>query len=298
MRVNGKSLLFVAVTTFLVFSACMYTVDQRFVAVEKFLGNIRLEQNGKPLIQQPGLHMKFPLLTNVLYFDTRLQTMQSGDAQRIPTKQQKFVYVDYFVKWRIKDFYQFYLATRGDYNRVNELLKPKVSDALKAEFGKKEIEEVVTEDRANIMAKVRDVLKTKAESSLGLEIIDMRIKRIDLPVEVRESVYDRMRTKRQQVANSHRYTGQKRSEEIKAEADYNAKKIIAEASKTAEVTRGQADAKAAKIYANSFSQDPEFYQFYRSLTAYSSVFNNGENMLVLSPDSDFFNYFNKQKNKS
>lgn len=298
MKFTGKALLFVVVLIFLILSSCFYTVDQRFVAIEKFLGNIRLEQDGKPVIQQPGLHVKIPLLTNVLYFDTRLQTLQSGDAQRIPTKDQKFVYVDYFVKWRIQDFYQFYLSTRGDYYRVIELLKPKVSDALKAEFGKKEIEEVVTEDRANIMAKVRDVLKTKAESSLGLEIIDMRIKRIDLPVEVRESVYDRMRTKRLQVANSHRYTGQKRSEEIKSEADYNAKKIIAQAEKTAAMTRGDADAKAAKIYADAYTQDPEFYQFYRSLTAYNSVFSNGDNMLVLSPDSDFFTYFTKQKSKA
>lgn len=297
MKFNGRGFLIGLAVLAILLSGCFYTVNERQVAIEKFLGKIKLEADNKPILQQPGLHFKMPMLTAVVYFDTRLQTLGDSGLERIPTKEQKFVFVDYFVKWKIKDFYQFYLSTRGDYSRVITLLKPKVSDALKAEFGKKLIEEVVSEDRANIMAKVRDVLKTKAEESLGVEIVDMRIKRIDLPVEVRDSVYNRMRTKRQQVANAHRYKGQKMSEEIKAQADYDSKKIIAEANKQSEVVRGEADAQAAKIYADSFNQDPEFYGFYRSLSAYDKIFNNGDNMLVLSPESDFFKYFSRQTNK-
>lgn len=294
MKLNSKALLFTIAALVLIVGSSVYTVNQRFVAMEMFLGKIALNSDGKPIIQDPGLHFKLPMLTTVVYFDTRLQTLVS-DSEKIPTKEQKFVIVDYFVKWKIRDFYKFYISTYGDYQRVSNLLKPKVSDALRAEFGKKNIEEVVTEDRANIMSMVRDVLKTKSEESLGLEIIDMRIKRIDLEEGVKESVYDRMRTKRKQVANDHRFKGQKRSEEIRSAADFNAKKIIAEANKTSEEVRGEADAKAAKIYSDAYGQDPEFYQFYRSLGAYNEVFSNSDNMLVISPDSDFFKYFSQQK---
>lgn len=295
MQLNTKQWLAIGVLLLLALSSCFYTVDQREIAIEQLLGKVRLEGPNKPIVSDPGLHMKFPFITTVVYFDTRLQTLGST-PERIPTKEQKFVYVDYFVKWKIKDYYQFYLATGNQMSRVIDLLKPKVSDALKAEFGKKLIEEVVSEDRANIMSKAKQTLISKS-GSLGVEIIDMRIKRIDLPVEVRESVYDRMRTKRQAVANGHRYEGQKKSEQIRAAADFNSKKIIAEANKKSEIMRGEADGKAASIYANSFNKDPEFYQFYRSLNAYDNVFNNGENILVLSPDSEFFKYFS-HKNQS
>lgn len=296
MKQNGKPILFVLLVLFFLFSACVYTVNERNVAIEKFLGRIKLEENNRPVIQEPGLHFKLPVLTTVVTFDTRLQTLVS-DSEKIPTKEQKFVIVDYFVKWKIRDFYQYYISTSGNYQRVMNLLKPKVSDSLRAEFGKKTIEEVVTEDRVNIMSLVRDVLREKAEASLGLEIVDMRIKRIDLEEGVKESVYDRMRTKRKQVANDHRFKGQQKSEEIRSEADFNAKKIIAEAKRTAEITRGEADAEAASIYSKAYSQDPEFYQFYRSLGAYSEVFNDNNDMLVLSPDSEFFKYFLKQNSK-
>lgn len=296
MRFNSKPILITIAVIAIILSGCFYTVNERYIAMEKFLGKVSLKEDGTPYMYGPGIHFKVPVFTSVVYFDTRLQTLGST-PERIPTKEQKFVFVDYFVKWKIRDFYKFYLSTKGEYTRVISLLKPRVSDSLKAEFGKKKIEEVVSDDRANIMEKVRDVLKEKSEESLGLEIVDMRIKRIDLPVEVRQSVYDRMRTKRQQVANTHRFNGQKKSEEIKSQADYTSKKIVAEANKTSEQTRGIADAKAAKIYADAFNKDPEFYRFYRSLSAYDTVFNNSDSMLVLSPDSEFFKYFAQQKSK-
>lgn len=315
MSFDSKKLFYIAVFILIIISSMMYTVNQRYVGIEKFLGRIKLEDSKtaqvdcpnlphlkglvdtnnltkRPSIECPGLHFKLPFLTTVLYFDTRLQTLGS-QLERIPTRDQKFVYVDYFVKWRIVDFYKYYLSTGNYINRATELLQPKVSDSLKAEFGKKLIEEVVSQDRENIMSTIKTELKVKTKS-LGIDIIDMRIKRIDLPEEVRESVYNRMRTKRQKVANEHRYEGQRKAEAIKAEADFNAKKIIAEANKQSEILRGKADADAAKIYSDAFNQNPEFYQFYRSLNAYTKVFANKENVLVLGPDSDFFSYFNKQ----
>jgi len=293
MQSNHKVLTVFGLVILFILYCCFYTVDQRYVAMEKFLGRVKLSSNNRPIIKYPGLQMKLPIVTSAVLFDTRLQTLGSS-PEWIPTKEQKFVYVDYFVKWRIKDFYKFYLATDNQSARVIELLKPKVSDSLKAEFGKKSLEEVVSEDRANIMLKIREALILKAQN-LGIEIVDMRIKRIDLPEKVRESVYNRMSTKRQKVANAHRYEGQKKSEELKAEADFNSKRIIAEANKKAEIMRGDADAKAASIYSQSYGRDPEFYQFYRSLSAYDTVFNNNNNILVLAPDSEFFKYFNKQK---
>jgi membrane protease subunit HflC len=297
MKFNSRVFLITVSIAVVIFLSCFYTVNERYVAVEKFLGKISLDKDGNPYLKKPGLHFKLPIVTTVVYFDTRLQTLGSA-PERIPTKDQKFVFVDYFVKWKIRDFYKFYLSTNGEYVRVINLLKPRVLDSLRAEFGEKHIEEVVSNDRATVMQTVLDAVKQKAEASLGVEIIDMRIKRIDLPVEVRESVFNRMRTKRQQVANSHRFNGQKKSEEIKATADFNAKRILAEAAKMAEEERGVADATAAKIYSETYNKDPEFYQFYRSMTAYDNIFGNGDNILVVSPDSDFFKYFSQQKSKS
>ena len=291
MKLNPKSIAALSIVALVLLFSCFYTVDQRFVAMEKLLGRVRFA-NTKPIIKTAGLQMKLPLVTTVELFDTRLQTLGSEPA-RIPTRDQKYVYVDYFVKWKIKDYYQFYLSTSNDRDRVMDLLKPQVSDSLQAEFGRKSLEEVVSENRTEIMLKIRDNLKLKA-TSLGVEIVDMRIKRIDLPEEVRESVYNRMRTKRQTVANAHRYEGQKKSEQLRAEADYNSKKIIAEAAKKSEIMRGDADAKAAAIYGSSYGKDPEFYQFYRSLSAYDNVFSADNNILVLSPDSEFFKYFHKK----
>ncbi len=294
MQFKSKIVLIASFVILFMLISCVYTVNQRFVGMEKFLGRVKLSEQGRPYMKGPGIHMKLPIVTSVVFFDTRLQTL-GAKPERIPTKDQKFVYVDYFVKWKIKNYYQFYLTTENQFNRVIDLLKPKVSDSLKAEFGKKSLEEVVSEDRTNIMSKIKEAIIVKAES-LGVEIVDMRIKKIDLPEEVRESVYNRMRTKRQKVANAHRYEGQKRGEQLRAEADFNSKKIIAQAAKDAEILRGEADAKAANIYSSAYNRDPEFYQFYRSMKAYDNVFSNNENVLVLGPDSDFFKYFSKQRN--
>ncbi len=292
MKLNPKFIAGLSIAVLVLFFSCFYVVDQRFVAMEKLLGKIRLVKANQPIVKTAGLQMKLPLITSVVLFDTRLQTLGST-PERIPTKDQKYVYVDYFVKWRIRDYYQFYLTTGNEFDRVIDLLKPQVSDSLKAEFGRKSLEEVVSENRTEIMLKIRDTLKTKA-TTLGVDIIDMRIKRIDLPEEVRESVYNRMRTKRQTVANGHRYEGQKKAEQMRATADFNSKKIIAEAAKKSEIMRGEADAKAASIYGSSYNKDPEFYQFYRSLSAYDSIFAADNNVLVLSPDSEFFKYFHKK----
>tara|TARA_R110000868_G_scaffold160854_5_gene390655 strand:- start:871 stop:1800 length:930 start_codon:yes stop_codon:yes gene_type:complete len=275
-----------------IFLSTFFIVDQRYVAFVKTLGKINTENGDNPKIYAPGLQFKVPAITQVVLFDTRLRTLTS-EPQKVPTKEQKFVFVDYFVKWKIKDYKQYYLVTNNYTYKTEELLKPRVSDALKGEFGQKTIAQVISQDREQIMLNVLKSLQSKA-SSLGIDVFDMRIKRIDLPKEVQDSVYSRMRTKREAVANEHRAEGRKLAMKIRSNTDREVVEIVSGAKSNAKKIRGTADAKAAEIYANSYSQDPEFYQFFKSMQSYEKIFNSNENLLLLSPDSDFFKYFNKQ----
>ncbi len=271
----------------------VYQIDERYAGVVKFLGKVERKSDGKLNLKEPGLHFKFPLLTQVLRFDTRLQTL-SSQPERIPTNEQKYLYVDYFIKWRITDFEKFLLATNNNIDWVNSLLSQKASDSLKSQFGQKTIEEVVSEDRTNVMRTIKEELEIKAEN-MGVHIVDVRIKQIELPKEVSESVYTRMRTKREQVANRHRADGKKEAARIESDADATKVEIVAQAQKEAKIMKGKADAKAAEIYALSYSKNADFYKFYRSLIAYKNVFKSGQDVVLLTPDSEFFKYFNKDK---
>ena len=294
-NINALLVVVVAVAV-LVASGSIYTVPQTQRALVIRLGKLERDSSGEVSVKQPGLHFKVPFVAVVRYFDNRLQTLELKDA-RIVTKAKKDVLVNSFTKWRIEDFPRFYKATGGNMQRAGELLGPKVSDALRAEFGKRTIKEVVSGERLDIMELLQKKID-KTAHSIGMYIVDMRIKRIDLPTEVSESVFDRMRAEREQAAAQHRADGQRDAEKIRANADKEVIEILAVADRAAKKMRGEGDAKAAATYAKAYSKDAEFFTFYKSLTAYVASFNNKNDLLVLSPDNDFFRYFKQPVRKS
>jgi membrane protease subunit HflC len=236
-----------------------------------------------------GLHFKIPFLQNVRKFDSRLQTLQA-EQQRFLTGEKKDVMVDSFARWRIANVVQFYKATDGDPRRGGLLLYQKINDSLRSEFGKRTVKEVVSGERGAIM-EIVTLTANERGRDLGMEIIDVRLIRIDLPKEVSSNVYDRMRSERARVARQFRASGEKAAITITADADRQRTIISAEAYRDSEELRGAGDARAAEIYAKAYNRDPEFYDFYRSLNAYKSSFKSKQNILLLEPDSDFFKFF-------
>jgi len=290
-------------------------------------GRVLKDNNDVAKIYEPGLHFKMPLFDNVKHLDSRIQTMD-GRADRFVTAEKKDVIIDTYVKWRIKDFGQYYLATGGG-NILNAeaLLERKVTDVLRSEIGSREIKqivsgprnkdvlpdsadaEVVTTEAAKqaleidgqrdqIMANVLTDTRKSAMKDLGVEVVDFRMKKINLPDEISESIYRRMRAERESVARKHRSQGREKAEIIRAQAELEVATILAEADKTARVTRGDADAKAAKIYSDAYNKDPEFFGFLRSLKAYEKSFSQKSDILVLDPKSDFFQYMNSAKGEA
>ncbi len=265
---------------------CLFTVDETQTAIRFRLGEI-VQSN-----YEPGLHFKWPFINNIRKFDRRIQTLAT-EPERFLTVEKKNVIVDSFVKWRIQDVRRFYTAVGGDADRANLRLDQIIKDGLRSEFSKRTLQEVVSGERAQIM----EVLVTTAQeeaTKLGIEAIDVRIKRIDLPEEVSSSVFRRMRAERERVARDFRSRGAEAAERIRADADRQRTVISAEAFRDAERTRGEGDAKAAETYAQAYGKDLEFYDFYRSLNAYRNSFANKQDVLVLQPNSSFFKYFNPQ----
>jgi membrane protease subunit HflC len=279
-----------------------------------------LDDNGVSKIYEPGLHFKMPLFDRVKTLDARIQTMD-GRSDRFVTSEKKDVLIDTYVKWRISDFGRYYLTTGGGNALTAEaLLERKVTDVLRSEIGAREIkqivsgprnkdvlpdsdsEEVTTEaalealevdgERDQIMENVLVGTTDSAMKDLGVEIVDFRMKKINLPDEISESIYRRMRAERESVARRHRSQGREKAEVIRAQADLEVATVLAEADKTARVTRGEADAKSAKIYSDAYNKDPEFFSFMRSLKAYEKSFSNKSDILVLDPKSEFFQYMN------
>ena len=241
---------------------------------------------------EPGLHLKVPVLNTVIKFDRRIQTLDTR-PERFLTIEKKDVIVDSYAKWRITDVAQYYRSTGGIPGKAARLLSERINTSLRDEFGKRTIQEVVSGERTEIM----DVLTKKADleaNELGVEIVDIRVKRIDLPPEVSESVYERMRAERERVAKDLRAKGGEISETIRADADRQRTVTLANAYKESEELRGAGDAKAAEIYANAYTKNADFYSFYRSLIAYRAVFAKGGDMMVLEPESEFFRYFNNK----
>ncbi|XOV80217.1 MAG: protease modulator HflC [Aestuariibacter sp.] len=240
----------------------------------------------------PGLHLKVPLFDRVKILDARVQTLDD-EPDRFVTSEKKDLIVDSYVKWRINDFAKYYLATRGGIKDLAEaLLKQKVNNGLRSEFGTRTISEIVSGERSELMDAA---LQQSSDSSdeLGIEIVDVRVKQINLPLEVSNSIFDRMRAERTAVAKEHRSEGQEQAEIIRADVDKRVTVMLADAERNARKLRGEGDALAAKIYADAYQKDAEFYNFLRSMDAYKNSFNSKQDVLVVSPDGDFFQYLNK-----
>ena len=240
------------------------------------------------LIKEPGLHFKIPFIENVKKLDARIQTLDEA-PDRFVTAEKKDLMVDSFVKWRIVDFPTYYLRTSGSVDNARALLKQKVNNGLRTEFGARTIKDIVSGDRDAIMRQALESAESSRED-LGIEVVDVRIKAINLPTEVSNSIYDRMRAERTAVAKEHRSQGQEQAEIIRATIDAKVTVMLAEAQKNAFQIRGEGDALAAKVYADAYQKDAEFYNFYRSLEAYEKSFSSKSDIMVVKPDSDFFHY--------
>jgi modulator of FtsH protease HflC len=278
-----STLLGVLVALLLLASSSLYIVDQRQQAILFQLGEV------VDVKTSPGLYFKIPLAQNVRYFDSRILTMDTAEPERFITSEKKNVLVDLFVKWRIVDVKQYYVSVRGDEMLAQTRLAQTVNSSLRDEFGNRTVHDVVSGERDKIM----EIMRQKADADarkIGVEVVDVRLKRVDLPQEVSESVFRRMEAERKRVANELRSTGSAESEKIRADADRQREVILAEAYRQAQEAKGEGDAKASAIYAGAFQANPEFYAFYRSMEAYKQSFKNKGDMLVLEPNSEFFRY--------
>ena len=283
-----KLIIIVIALLVILLTSSLYTVNETQVAIKLRLGEIVSVEN------KPGLKFKTPFVNNVVSFDKRIQTLDSA-AESFLTVEKKNVVVDSYVKWRIVDTEKFYISTGGAMASANLRLAQNNQDALRTEFSKRTIIEVVSDEREAIMATVKTKLKTIAEDEFGIEVIDVRIKRIELAQEVRNSVYSRMETERKSIANKFRSEGAEEAEKIQAFADKERTIILANAYRDSEKIRGEGDAISASNYAEAYSQDVDFYSFYRSLESYKKSFSDQGDILVLNPDSEFFRYFNPSK---
>lgn len=287
---SNKSLiaLIAAAVLALVGWNCFYIVLQTEKAVLLQFG--RIVQADVP----PGLHVKIPYVNQVRKFDARLLTLDSP-TQRFLTLEKKAVMVDAYAKWRVADAERFYTATSGMKQIADERLSRRLESGLRDQFGKRSLHEVVSGERDALMADITQLLDRMARRELGIEVLDVRVKAIDLPKEVNRSVFERMSTEREREAREHRAKGRELAEGIRADADRQRRVLLAEAYREAEELRGQGDAQAAAIYAKAYSQDPEFYAFHRSLQAYRESFAGKRDVMVLDPNSDFFRYLEQVK---
>lgn len=261
----------------------VFIVDERERVLVFQLGKLTRQ------VDEPGLHFKWPLVQDIRRFDRRLLTVDN-QTESFLTSEKKNVKVDFFVKWRIEDPAAYYLATGGQELVAMDRLASIVNRGLRDEFGRRTIQQAISGERGEIMESVRQSANERV-AELGIHVVDVRIKRIDLPDEVRSSVYDRMRAERHRVAADLRARGAEEAERLRAEADREAQIIIANARRDAEILRGEGDARAARIYAEAYAQDQEFYRFYRSLQVYRDAWSSRDDVLVLEPDSELFRYF-------
>ncbi len=264
-----------------------FIVHERELAIKFKLGEI-VESD-----YEPGIYFQIPIINNVQKFDSRILTMDTP-SERFLTAEKKNVIVNSFAKWRIVDPKTFYTATAGDERQAIARMASIINNELKGQFASKNMREVISGQRASIMQVVTDNAGIKIQD-LGIELIDVRIKKVELPDNVSNNVYRRMATERQTVAKEFRSRGEEQAKQIRANADRQREEILAEAYRKSEEIRGEGDAGAAKTYADSYNQDPEFYSFYRSMKAYEVSFGNNQDMILLSPESDFYKYFKKSK---
>ena len=272
-----------AILVLIVISLSVFVVDQRQTAIVLQLGEL------VDVKTQPGLYLKMPFVQNVRYFDSRILTMDSVEPERFITAEKKNVMVDSFVKWRIFDVKQYYISVLGEERVAQTRLMQTVNSIMREEFGKRSVNDVVSGEREKIM----NVLREKADADarkIGVEVLDVRLKRVDYPIEISDSVYRRMDAERKRVANELRATGNAESEKIRADADRQREVILANAYRDAQKIKGDGDAKAASLYSSAYGRNSEFYAFYRSMEAYKQSFKSKSDMMVIDPSSAFFKY--------
>lgn len=250
------------------------------------------DDEGNAIVYGPGIHFKFVVADKVRRFDSRILTMDA-EPDRVFSSEKKDLIVDTYVKWRIKDFAKFYQATNGDVQQLQLLMAPQLEAILKAQIGQRTVGETLSDDRSALMNALKDVANEKAPS-YGIEVIDVRMKKVNYPSSVYPNVFQRMRAERARVAGEFRSEGKEEATFIRSKTDADIKRIIAEADQVAREVRGNADAEAAEIYASTYNKNPEFYAFLRSLDAYKASFNSKDDVMVIEPDSDFFKYLKKQ----
>lgn len=273
-----------AAILFFFLTSIFFVVNEKEKAIKLRLGSV---VHGE---YEPGLHLKWPIIENIKKFDSRILTLDLP-PEPVLTSEQKNVIVDSFVKWRIDDTEQFLVSMRGEERQVNFRLTEFVRNGVKETFGNRTVQEVVSSQRTSLMAEIRDSVNAKT-SSLGFKVVDVRIKKVELPEDVRESVYQRMEKERATIASEIRSEGEELARKIRAEADRMRAETIAEAYSTSEQNRGAGDANSTRVYAKAYAENPEFYKMYRSLNAYREAFNGPGDVLLLQPDSEFFQYFN------
>jgi modulator of FtsH protease HflC len=267
----------------LILAMSVYTIDQRKAAIKFQLGEVIAVQTA------PGLYFLVPLMQNARLFDTRIQTLEARDPERFLTSENRNVLVDSFVKWRVVDVRQYYVSVHGDSLQAESRISQTVNDALRAEFAKRTVHDVISGERDQIMRTVAEKVDADVRR-IGVTVIDVRLKRVDFVPEISSNVYDRMNSERKRVANELRATGQAEGEKIKADADRQRQVIVAEAYRDAQKTKGEGDAIASRAYAEAFGRNPEFFSFYRSMEAYRSSLRSKADVMVLDPSSDFFKY--------
>ncbi|MRI31680.1 protease modulator HflC [Endozoicomonas sp. OPT23] len=287
MSQKGFSALIVALVAVVIGWGSLYVVSERERAVQ-----LRFGELVGPNIE-PGLHFKFPFVDNIRIFDARLQHLEVP-SERFLTLEQKAVIVDSYIKWRIADVASFYKATAGDLYRANTLLSQRAESRLRNKVGGLTLNEVVSGQRDSIMSDITNELDEVARKELGVTVVDVRVKRVDLPPQVSDSVFERMSSEREKEAQEFRSKGQEMAEGIQANADREQRIIQADAYKQAEIIRGNGDAKAAEVYASAYNRDSEFYAFHRSLQAYKQSFSDSGDIMLLEPNNDFFKYLNKK----
>lgn len=297
VMIMNKTTIFGFLVLFIVIvlSSTVFIVKEQQKGFILRFSQVLKDDAGAPVVHEPGLHFKFPFVDRVQKLDSRIQTFD-GRADRITTADKTDLIVDTYVKWKISDFGQFYLRTQGSVERANGFVDRFVDASTRAQFGKRDIEQLIYKDRdETINAIEREVAEKTPE--FGIEIIDIQVKKVNYPDEIRGKVFQEMISERAEFAAANRAEGSKQAEMIRAETDSKQKIILAEADRTAREIRGQAEAEAAKIYADTYNKNPEFYAFIRSLDAYKASFKDSGDVLVIQPDSEFFKYFKDAKGK-
>lgn len=273
----------------------LFVVYEGTRAIKITFGKVEAANDGTTMVYEPGLHWKIPIFDRIQPLDARIQTLDER-ADRFVTSEKEDLIVDSYVKWKIEDFGRYYLSTGGNKVQAESLLKQKVNNGLRSEFGTRTIQQIVSGERSELM----DSAMSQASGSsdeLGIRIIDVRVKQINLPIEISNSIFDRMRAERAAAAREYRSEGKEQGEIIKANIDARVEIMLADAQRNARQLKGEGDAQAAQIYAQTYNKNPEFYSFLRSMDAYRSSFNNKQDVLVVEPDSDFFRYLNSSTGK-